>query len=365
MNSVSRRRFLGTLSAGASTLAWASGLRAQSAPAARKKIGVVLCGLGNYAKNELLPALKETEFCRLVGVVTGSREKGLTWAAEHGFPEKNIWSYDTMHQMADAREVDAVYVVTPNSLHAEHSIRASKAGKHVICEKPMAISVAECDAMLAAAKAAGRSLAIGYRLHYDPYHQELVRLAQTKEFGPFMTMKGGFAFIMKKKVWRAERALSGGGPIMDLGIYALHEACFAADADPIAVVGREPPKTRPEFFTDVDETLEWTMEFANGAKAELFTSYNAPMNSFRADAAKGWFEISPAYSYRGLKAATSKGPLSFPPLRQQARHLDAIGQALLEGRPVPTPGELGRRDMVIIEGVYASAKSGQRVVLKY
>lgn len=365
--SVSRRHFLGQLSIGASAaLALGTDVRGQ-APAAPRKLGVVLAGLGNYAKGELLPALKETQFCRLAGVVTGSAEKGQAWAREHGFPEKNVWHYDTMAQMATASDVDIVYVVTPNALHAEHTIRAAAAGKHVVCEKPMAVSVAECDTMIAACRKAGRSLSIGYRLHYDPYHQELIRLARAKEFGPFMKMTGGFGFHMARKVWRAEHALAGGGPMMDVGIYAVHEACLAANADPIAVTAKERPKTRPDFFVDVEETLDWTMEFANGAKAELFTSYQENLNQFRAEAAKGWYEVGPpAFSYRGLKASTStRGALQFPPLRQQAAHLDAIARSIIDRTELPTPGALGRRDMVIIEGVYEAARTGKRVTLRW
>ncbi len=362
---LNRRHFLRQLSVGTTAaLALQPRLRAQ-ASAPTRKLGVVLAGLGNYARGELLPALKETQHCRLAGVVTGSAEKGRTWAREHGFPEKNVWHYDTMAQMASADDVDLVYVVTPNSLHAEHTVRAAGAGKHVICEKPMAVSVAECDTMIAACKKAGRTLSIGYRLHYDPYHQELIRLARTRELGPFMKMTGGFGFRMGKKVWRAEHALAGGGPMMDVGIYAVHEACLAAQADPIAVTAKERPKTRPEFFVDVEESLDWTMEFANGARAELFTSYNEGLNQFRAEAAQGWIQIGPpAFTYRGLKGTTHQGALEYPPLRQQAVHLDAISRSILERTELPTPAALGRRDMVIIEAIYEAARTGRRVPVK-
>src|SRR4051812_25605743 len=149
---VSRREFLGRVSLGAASFALTARLGA--AEAAGKKLGVALCGLGGYATRELGPALKLTEHCRLMGVVTGSREKGLQWAKDHGFPEKNIYSYDTMEQLADNRDIDIVYVVTPNAIHAPNAIAAAKAGKHVIVEKPMATTVAECDAMIAACNAA-------------------------------------------------------------------------------------------------------------------------------------------------------------------------------------------------------------------
>lgn len=363
---LSRRGFLTRTSTGLAAVAAASVLpRSAQSSEEPRRLGIVLAGLGNYATRELLPAVLESRHLKLVGVVTGSADKGRAWAREHGFPERNVWSYADMARMADAPEAELVYVVTPNSLHAEHTIAALRAGKHVICEKPMAVTVAECDQMMAAATAAKRSLSMGYRLHFDPYHQELIRRARAGTDGPYLAMSGGFGFTMGRKVWRAERALAGGGPLMDVGIYALHEACLAAQADPVALTARERPKKRPDLFVDVEEALDWTMEFANGARAELFTSYADNMNRFRAEGARGWIELEPAYSYRGLAARTHEGPLSFPVIRQQALHLDALASAIRQGTPIPTPATLGRRDMVIIEGIYESVRSGRRVTLRY
>jgi glucose-fructose oxidoreductase len=361
--SVSRRRFLGQLSVvGAVALTPRSLFAADPG----RKLGVALVGLGSYSKGQLGPALKLTEHCRLAGVVTGSPEKGAQWAKDYGFPETSIYNYDTMGRMADNKDIDIVYVVTPNALHAEHAIAAAKAGKHVICEKPMANTVAECDAIIAACKAAGVKLSIGYRLHFDPFHEELRRLVRTSEFGPFMKMDGGFAFTMGSKVWRAERKLAGGGPLMDLGVYVIQETLMAAGTVPVAITARELPKKRPEFFLDVEESIAWTMEFANGARGEGYTSYNDNRNDFRAEAPGGWFEVGPAYSYRGIKAATSRGPVAATPLRsQQALQIDDFALCVRDNLPTRVPGEMGRRDMVIVEAIYASAAAdGKRVEVK-
>lgn len=364
---LSRRNFIGRLSAaGALALlprpSWA-------AVSPGKKLGVALVGLGNYSTGQLGPALKLTEHCRLAGVVTGSREKGLKWAQEHGFSEKAIYSYDTMHQLADNPDIDVVYVVTPNSLHAEHTIAAAKAGKHVICEKPMAISVAECDAMLAACKQAGVRLAIGYRLHYDPYHREFMRLAKPDQLGPFTKMRGSFSFPMGGRPWRAIHKFSGGGPLMDVGIYVLQEACMAmGDVAPVAITAQEIlPKKKPEIFQDVEETITWQMEFAGGAVCEARSSYAEGGNDFRAESEKGWVEFTSAYIYRGLAATSSRGPLSYrnPEVNQQALQMDAFALDVMNNTPSLVPGEMGRRDMAIVEAIYASAASGgKRVEVK-
>ena len=362
---VSRREFLERCTLGSAALLTLAGRASAAEPPARK-LGVALVGLGNYSTGQLGPALRQTQSCRLAGVVTGSPAKGAQWARDYGFPEKSVYGYDTMARIADNPDIDIIYVVTPPGLHAEHSIAAARTGKHVICEKPMANTVVECDAIIAACAAAKVRLSIGYRLHFDPYHEELRRLVRTGEFGPFLKMSGAFAFRMGSLQWRADRKLSGGGPLMDLGIYVIQESCMAAGATPVAVTAKERPKARPDFFRTVEESIEWTLEFANGARADGLTSYNEGGNRFRAEAAGGWFEVSPAFTYSGLAGATSRGPLRFdPPVNQQARQMDDFAQCILTGRATPVPGEMGRRDMGIVTAIYESAAAGgQRVEVK-
>ena len=364
---INRRYFIEQFSLGAASILAAGPLSSwMSIQLPDRKLGVALAGLGRYSTRELGPALKQTKLCELKGVVTGSREKGEQWARDYGFPVKNIYSYDTMHQLADNKEIDIVYVVTPNGLHAAHAIAAAKAGKHVICEKPMANTVAECDQIIAACKQAKVKLSIGYRLHFDPYHQELMRLAKEKDFGAFTSMNGDRGFVMQNKVWRADKKLAGGGPIMDLGIYLIHGACMAANGvAPLAVTAREHPKTKPAMFTDVEEGMSWTMEFPGGATSTLQTSYQHQADHFRAEGAKGWIDFKEhAFTYRGLVVETSRGPLQFTPPNQQALQMDDFANCILKNRESVVRGELGRRDLVIIEAIYKAAATGSRVEVK-
>lgn len=324
-----------------------------------KKLGVALVGLGGYSTGELGPALRKTRLCELKGVVTGSATKGAKWARDYGFPEENVWNYDTMHEIAGNPDIDIVYVVTPNGLHAEHAIAAARAGKHVITEKPMANSVADCDAMIAACKQAGVRLSVGYRLHFDPYHEVLRELVRTNEFGPFMKMNGTFAFRMGNRQWRIDKKLAGGGPLMDLGVYVIQESCMATGMKPLAVTAHEVPKQRPDFFNEVEEGIKWQLEFPNGALADGYASYNDGGDNFHADAKGGWFEMETAYIYRNLRGATSKGPLHFEPeVCQQALQMDDFAECITTGRATPVPGSMGRRDMTIVEAIYKSAAAG-------
>lgn len=367
MSDSSRREFLRSLSLTAAALA-AERLRAQNAAEnkADRKLGVALLGLGRYSTNELGPALRQTKKCYLAGVVTGHPEKGEKWAADYNLDKKNIYNYDNLERIADNREIDIVYVVTPPALHPDFAIRVAKAGKHVISEKPMATSVADCDRMIAACKAAKVKLAIGYRLHYDLYHKELMRLAREQDFGPFTKMTGDRGFIFGERAWRIDKKLAGGGPMMDLGIYIVHGACMAANgAAPVSVAAHEEPKTKPELFNEVEETIRWTMDFANSAKLEAVTSFNHSADQFRAEATKGWIDFKQhAFTYRGIVCETSRGPLNFPAINQQAAHIDDFADCIVTGRDTPVPGELGRRDIQIITAIYEAARTGKPVRVK-
>jgi len=376
-SALSRREFIGRLSLGAASLAIASRLRAADVP--QKKLGVALVGLGSYSKGQLGPALKLTKNCQLAGVVTGDRAKGEAWAKEFGFSEKNIFSYATMDRLADAKDIDIVYVVTPNGLHAEHAAAAAKAGKHIISEKPMANTVAECDAMLAACRAAKVKMSIGYRLHFDPYHREMMRLARDQDFGAFTKMTGARSFTLKEGAWRADKKLAGGGPMMDLGVYIIQGACMAAGgfpaaggglaSAPIAVTAKENPKTKPaQFGAGVEESIDWTMEWANGAVCTASTNYVVPgVDRFRAEGPKGFIDFKEkAFTYRGSVVETSRdGKLNYGPfVNQQALQMDDFAQCIREGRESRIPGEMGRRDLCIVEAIYEAARTGKRTPVK-
>jgi len=361
---ISRRDFLHGL--GTAGLVAGFGLRPQHVFGENRKLGVALLGLGRYSTNQLGPALRETKLCYLAGVVTGHPEKGEKWTADYGLNRKNVYSYDNFDQIAGNKDIDIVYVVTPPGLHPEFVIRAAKAGKHVISEKPMATSVADCDRMIAACKTAKVKLGIGYRLHYDLYHKELMRLAREQDFGPLMKMTGDRGFVFGQRAWRIDKKLGGGGPMMDLGIYIIQGACMAANGvAPVFVTAHEEPKLKPELFNEVEETIRWTMEFPNGARCDAVTSYNHSADKFRVEGAKGWLEFKEhAFTYRGIVAETSRGPLNYTAINQQAAQMDDFADCIVTGRNTPVPGELGRRDMQIITAIYEAAATGKRVKVK-
>ena len=329
------------------------------------KLGIALAGLGAYSTGQLAPALQQTEHCYLAGIVTGTPAKAETWKAQYNIPEKNIYNYQNFDAIKDNPDIDIVYVVLPNSMHAEYTIRAAQAGKYVICEKPMAINAEDCDKMIAACKQAGKMLSIGYRLHFDPYNLEMARLGQKKVYGEIKKISSGFSFVAQKGIWRLDKKIAGGGPLMDLGIYCLQAVCYTTGMEPVAVTAQSPPVSDKEKFIDIEETLTWQMEMPGGLNAGCRTSYSENMNMLRAEAEKGWFELQPAFNYSGQKGKTSDGVIEFPKLSQQARQMDDFAQAIKNKRLSPVPGEMGRRDMKIITAIYEAMSTGKRVEIKY
>lgn len=357
-----RRDFLKTFVATSVALPLVSATNASANT--EKKLGVALVGLGSYATNNLAPALVNTQNCYLAGIVTGTPEKAETWKKKYNIPDKNIYNYQNFDEIAKNPDIDVVYVVLPNGLHHEYTLRAAKAGKHVICEKPMAISVKEGEEMIAACKAAKVTLSIGYRLHYEPFTNEVIRLAKDKDFGKVTFIEASFGFPLRdKKAWRMIPKLSGGGPMLDVGIYALNAARYATGEEPISVTAQT-VKTRPDIYVDgIEETLFWQMKFPSGVISNHTTTYNSYLQRLYVGYENGNLEMSPAFDYGPLKGKTSKGDMNFPIVHHQTLMLDGICGDIINKRPMRTPGEEGLRDMKIMRAVFEAAKTGKEVKL--
>jgi glucose-fructose oxidoreductase len=328
-----------------------------------RSLGIALVGLGSYSTYQLAPALQQTQHCHLAGIVTGTPSKAKRWMEQYNIAEEQVYNYETFDRIADDPAIDIVYVVLPNSMHAEFSIRAAKAGKHVICEKPMAVSVAECDAIIAACEAAGVKLGIGYRLQSEPYTREIKRLVRENEFGRVRYVMGEAAYLSRGNPdqWRLNKSLSGGGALMNMGVYSLQSCIYSCGLNPIAVQAQE-FSTRPDYFKDTDETITAQFTFPDGIFGSMMTSHNANANRLYGSCDSGWFELQPANNYGPLKGRTSNGAINFPHESQQKLQMDDFARHILEGTPNYAPGEMGRRDMIIVEAIYRSVAEGGRVI---
>ena len=356
-----RREFLTT----SATLAAASQLTPHVfAQNGKRKLGYALVGLGRLSTNQIAPALQKTEHCELKAIVTGSPEKESVWQAKYGIPKANTYNYRNFDHIADNSEVDIVYVVLPNSMHEEFTIRAARAGKHVLCEKPMSVSVPEAKQMIDECKQAKVKLAIGYRCQFEPHHQECMRLAKAKKFGELRQIDAAFGFrfgdypLGDLRRWRLEMEYAGGGALMDVGIYALQACRYLTSEEPVSVSARE-IKTDPVKFAEVDETILWNMEFPSGVVANCSTTYKFNgMNSFTAFADQGKFGMTPAYSYGGNQGFAGNDPIKQPEIDQFAAEMDDFAKVVQQDRTSIVSGEEGLRDMLVLDAIYKAVQSG-------
>jgi predicted dehydrogenase len=331
----------------------------------QKKWGVAIVGMGNYATGQLIPALQQTAHCYLAGIVSGKTFKRGEWIEKYQLPGNNIYTYDHFDSIANNPDIDIVYVTLPVHLHAAFSIRAFQAGKHVICEKPMALTVAECDAMMAAAKKARKSLAIGYRLQFDPYHLEMIRLAKEKVYGEIKSIDTAFSFMPEAGGWRLNKSIAGGGPLMDVGIYCIQAVCYITGTTPLAVTAQSVRVSDDKKFIGIEETIHFQLEMPGGVTAKCRSSFSEEIGYLKVNCSNGWFELDPAYNFGGLKMTTSDGrKFEMHTISQQATQMDNMALSFQNNQPSIASGEMGKRDMIIMEAIYEAMTTGKRVELQ-
>ncbi|MBC8127432.1 MAG: Gfo/Idh/MocA family oxidoreductase [Gloeobacteraceae cyanobacterium ES-bin-144] len=354
-----RRTFIKT-AIGASIAAEYSFANPVSTP--DRKLGWALVGLGSLSTHQLAPALQKTTHSKLSAIVTGTPAKAVKWRETYGLNEDQVYNYQNFDEIINNPNIDVVFIVLPNSMHHEFTLRAAKAGKHVFCEKPMANTAQECREMIAACSAAKKQLGIGYRCQFELHHVEAMRLAREKVLGKVMHVDAGFGFkIGSPTQWRLNAKLAGGGALMDVGIYALQACRYLIGEEPSEISAFE-TKTDKVKFAEVDETIQWMMKFSSGQTANCTTTYNfSGLNYFTATATDGSFGMSPAYTYSKLKGWTTnpKHPLDFEDTDHFAVEMDAFSKSILSNTPFEPSGVDGLRDLLVIEAIYRSVKSGK------
>lgn len=328
-----------------------------------KKLNIALCGLGRYA-SYVAEGLQEAKYCRLAGIITGTPSKAEDWKKRYNIPQKNIYNYQNFDSIVNNKDIDLVYVILPNAMHKEFTIRAAKAGKHVIVEKPMAITPQDCKEMIDVCNKAGVQLAMGYRLHYEPYNMELKRLGQEKVFGQVRLVEASLGYKSGTPgEWRLNKALAGGGPLMNLGVYCVQCSRYILGEEPISVTAQFGPVTNKQLFSEVEESITWQLVFPCGAVATSTSSYNCGVDRVFAGADNGFFELSPAISYGPFRGRTSEGELNFPVINQQATQCDEIAKVILANKKLPShiAGEEGWKDMKVLDAIYKAAETRKRV----
>ena len=369
---LTRRRFLERAGQG---LAAASALGAMTRRAFAqqvpeppgRKVGWAIVGLGNLAINQILPAFAKCEKSKVVALVSGHPDKAAKLAARYGVSPKAIYNYQNHDTLKDNPEVDVIYVVLPNSMHAEYTIRGVQAGKHVLSEKPMANTPGDCQAMIDAAKKAGKKLMVAYRCRYEPFNKEMIRMAREQELGPVKVIVADHGFnIGDPTQWRLKKEFAGGGSLMDIGIYSLQAARYVTGEEPVevnAVTYTTPGDVR---FKEVEETINFQLRFPSGVLANCTSSYGyAGQNKYRVIATKGWFELEPATSYTGLRMKIRRNNATedrdLPQRDHFALEMDHMSDCVMENKDPLTPGEEGLRDLKLMMAIYEAARTGKTV----
>lgn len=367
----SRRKFITQLSAPFLAMPILSELGAASSKEEEAYDGpvlrVALMGLGGYA-NRVAEAMQSSKKARITGLISGSPEKIKTWQAKYKIPAKNCYNYESFDAIKSNPDIDAVYIITPNALHHSQALRVAAAGKHVICEKPMALNAQQAREMVEACKKAGVHLLVGYRMRFEANTVDIINKRIRGEFGKILFFQGLSGFrIGDPTQWRLNKALAGGGAMMDIGIYSVNGARYMIGEDPIWVTAQE-TKTNPVLFKEgVDETIQFQMGFPSGAVASCLSTYNMNnLDRFFLNGDKGFAELQPASGYGPIKGRTHQGELNHPHVMHQTTQMDEMAAIILEGKKplVPVDGIEGWKDMVIVDALYKAAATGLRQEIK-
>lgn len=349
----------------------AMGMAAHFAPRSRaqnldRRVGYCVIGLGRIAEH-FIAGVKASSTSAITGLVSGHREKAEKIADQRGIPASSIYSYETMDAIRDNKAIDAVYVALPNSMHAEYTIRSAKAGKHVLCEKPMSTSVSDARAMIDACKLARVQLMIAYRCHYEPSNLRAIKLIREGALGKVQVIESAFGFNIAVGEWRLNKKLAGGGPLLDVGIYSLNACRYLTGEEPAELSAYTSTIDHDGRFKEVEENLSWITKFPSGIVASCSTSYGTNMTGYyRVHGSKGWLELSPAFVYEGLHLTghyetgvkdpgtaieepnPERDPMHFK------READHFSECIRNNQIPRTPGEEGLRDMEYIERIYRS-----------
>lgn len=327
---------------------------------------VALMGLGGYA-SRVAEAMQSCTRAKVTGLISGTPSKIESWRQRYGIPAANCYNYENFDRIGDNKDIDAVYILTPNALHKEQTLRIAQAGKHVICEKPMAVNAREGQEMVEACRKDGVQLLVGYRMHFEAITREVIRMRNEGELGRVLFFQGLSGFrIGNPGQWRLNKALSGGGALMDIGIYSVNGARYMIGEEPVWVTAQE-TKTNPALFAEgVDETIQFQLGFPGGAVASCLSTYAMNnLDRFFLDGEKGFAELMPATGYGPIKGRSHKGEINLPHVTHQTVQMDEMAAILLDGKKpqIAVDGEEGLRDLKIIDAIYEAVKSGKKISL--
>ncbi len=337
-----------------------------------KRLGWAIVGLGKFATQQIIPSFGECKSSKLVALVSGTPDKAQRIAKQYGVNPKNIYNYQNYDSIRNNPEVDIIYIVLPNGLHAEYTIRGAQALKHIMCEKPMATTVTECQQMIDACKKAGRKLMIAYRAQYEPYNLAAIAIAQKKELGILKAIVADHGRNLDPKdpadQWRMNKKLAGGGSLFDIGIYSLQATRYITGEEPIEISAMMYSTRNDPRFKEVEENVNFMLRFPSGVLANCTSSYGyADVKRYQVMGSKGTLELDPATDYYQHHLYVEQGKVreerNIPPQNSFALEMDHLSECVMQNQPPKTPGEEGLQDIRLMTAIYEAAQKSRTIKL--
>ncbi len=372
---LSRRGMIG-LGMGAALAVRAGAAQAQQGaagaptPRAPDSVGVAIVGIGTLSAGQLLPALTRTTKAHLAALVSGDADKARRTAAQYGLSERSVYAYERFDRIADDPAIEIVFIVLPNHLHRAFAERAFKAGKHVLCEKPLAATVTDAEAMVAAGRAANRHLMVGYRCHYEPLNLAAMRIMRGGTLGrpriSHANMGKQTDLAVSSDAWRLDKTMSGGGALFDMGIYGINAQRYLLNEEPVEVRAWAFTDRNDPRFRTVEDLIAWQMRFPSGAIGEGSTSFSQPGTmAWQMICENGRMVADPGCFYNGNKLSlvgTRRSAPRIVEIDQFAREIDWMADVVRGRAPMVSPGEEGLQDMRIMAAMLESAANGGATV---
>lgn len=333
-----------------------------------RPVGYAVLGLGWFAQSAILPAFRNSKKGRLVAVVSGDRSKATDLAKK--FRASAAYSYEDLPACLSNPNVEAVYIASTNLSHAFFATEAANAGRHVLCEKPLASTVEECHQMVEACRASGVRLMVAYRKYFDPAGLELKRLIGSGKLGRLKYIHSAFSLVCRPKanarVWRLDEAAEGGGPLLDLGVYIVSTTGWLLGQEPLEASAYS-WTTDSETFRNVEENIAFRLNFPEGVVVQATASFGAAHSSFvHVHGENGWAAWSPAFEWN--KERTLSGKIgdkwfdkNFPVIDELAPEIDAFADSIRRKYNCEPCGAQGLRDVTILAAIDRSAREGRAV----
>jgi predicted dehydrogenase len=330
-----------------------------------KRVGYAVVGLGGISQRAVLPAFRHSRKAKLVAVVSGDLKKAKRLAAVFG--AATWYTYDDYDRCLENPEVDAVFIATDNGTHARYSLRAAEAGRHVLCEKPMATTVDDCRQMIQTCRDNHVRLMIAYRKYFEPASLALKKLVTSGKLGKLKLIHSAFTIFLppNKKVpaWHLDPISSGGGSLMDLGVYCVNAIRWLTGKEPVEASAYS-WTTDPARFSGVEESIGFQLKFPDSLLVQGTASFGAAQAHFlKVFGEKGWAALDPAFAYDEERRLSGKiggrwFEKRFKVMDEFALELDAFADDIRRGRDPEPDGREGLRDVVTMQAIYRAAREG-------